>query len=74
MWSLRIFAVGEKLEKFYFEAIKEYEKRLSRYCNIQFVYLKKERSLQKNLNSGSFIVAFSTSGKKAPLPMTWHMH
>ncbi len=51
--KIKVYAIGEKLEKFYLEAIKEYEKRLSRYCNIELIYLKKEDQLQKKLNPSS---------------------
>lgn len=61
--KISVYAVGDKMEKFFLEAIKEYEKRLSRYCSIKLTYLKKESDLQKKLNSGSFVIAVSTSGK-----------
>lgn len=47
--NFRICLVGEKPEKFYIQAIKEYEKRLSRYCKIQLVHQKNAEQLQKKL-------------------------
>ncbi|MFW5437855.1 23S rRNA (pseudouridine(1915)-N(3))-methyltransferase RlmH [Paenibacillus apiarius] len=45
--KISVYTVGDKLEKFYLEAIKEYEIRLSRYCGIQFYHLKNASDLQK---------------------------
>lgn len=61
--KISIYAVGDKIEKFYLEAIKEYEKRLGRYCSIKLTHLKKDSDLQKKLNSSSLIIAVTTSGK-----------
>lgn len=43
--KISVYAVGDKLEKFYLEVIKEYEKRLSRYCGIKLSHLKQESDL-----------------------------
>ncbi|MBU9706004.1 23S rRNA (pseudouridine(1915)-N(3))-methyltransferase RlmH [Paenibacillus sp. AK121] len=61
--KISVYAVGDKMEKFYLEAIKEYEKRLSRYCNIKLAHLKKASDLQKKLNTSTFVIAITTSGK-----------
>lgn len=61
--KIKVYAIGEKLEKFYLEAIKEYEKRLSRYCNIELIYLKKEDQLQKKLNPSSQVIFVSIAGE-----------
>lgn len=61
--KISVYAVGEKIEKFYLEAIKEYEKRLSRYCSIKLIHLKKKSDLQKKLNPSSFVIAITASGK-----------
>ncbi len=61
--KISVYTVGDKIEKFYLEAIKEYEKRLSRYCSIKLTYMKKESDLQKKLSSGTFVIAVTTSGK-----------
>lgn len=58
-----MFTVGNKLEKFYLEAIQEYEKRLSRYCTIKLNHLKKESDLQKKLNPNSFVIVTTALGK-----------
>lgn len=61
--KISVYAVGDKMEKFYLEAIKEYEKRLGRYCSIKIAHLRKASDLQKNLNPSSFVIAVTTSGK-----------
>ncbi|GIO03548.1 ribosomal RNA large subunit methyltransferase H [Brevibacillus halotolerans] len=61
--KISVYAIGDKMERFYLEAIKEYEKRLSRYCNIKLIHLKKESDLQKKLNPSTFVIAITTSGK-----------
>ncbi|WP_059050390.1 23S rRNA (pseudouridine(1915)-N(3))-methyltransferase RlmH [Paenibacillus senegalimassiliensis] len=61
--KISVYAVGDKMEKFYLEAIKEYEKRLSRYCSIKLIHLKKESDLQKKLSPSSFVIAITTLGK-----------
>lgn len=61
--KISVYAVGDKIEKFYLEATKEYEKRLSRYCSIRLVHLKKINDLHKKLNPNSFIIVITTLGK-----------
>ncbi|TKH46004.1 50S rRNA methyltransferase [Paenibacillus terrae] len=57
----KVFAVGDKLEKFYLEAIKEYEKRLSRYCDIKLIHIKKEEQLLRKINENSFVIVVTTT-------------
>jgi 23S rRNA (pseudouridine1915-N3)-methyltransferase len=47
--KFKVFAVGDKLEKFYLETIKEYEKRLSRYCDIKLIHIKKKSNFKERL-------------------------
>lgn len=61
--KISVYAVGDKMEKFYLEAIKEYEKRLGRYCNIKIAQLRKASDLQKKLHPSSFVIAVTISGK-----------
>lgn len=56
-----LYAVSEKMEKFYIEAMKEYEKRLSRYCTIKLIQLKKEDQLEKRLNDSSYKILIATT-------------
>ncbi|MGG1674019.1 23S rRNA (pseudouridine(1915)-N(3))-methyltransferase RlmH [Paenibacillus sp. NRS-1783] len=61
--KFNVYIVVDKIEKFYFEAIKEYEKRLSRYCDMKLIHIKKGEQLERKVNPNSFVVAVSTSGK-----------
>ncbi|MCM3624841.1 23S rRNA (pseudouridine(1915)-N(3))-methyltransferase RlmH [Brevibacillus borstelensis] len=61
--NIKIFIVGDKIEKFYLEGIKEYEKRLSRYCKIKLHHFKNEESLSKKLSDKHYKVFISTKGK-----------
>jgi 23S rRNA (pseudouridine1915-N3)-methyltransferase len=61
--KFKVFAVGDKLEKFYLETIKEYEKRLSRYCDIKLIHIKKEEQLQKKVSENSFVIVVATTGQ-----------
>ncbi|MEF2966528.1 23S rRNA (pseudouridine(1915)-N(3))-methyltransferase RlmH [Paenibacillus sp. M1] len=49
-----IYTISEKIEKFYLEAIKEYEKRLGRYSTIKLIHLKREEQLGKKLSDSSY--------------------
>lgn len=43
-------------------AIKEYEKRLGNYCNIQLVQLKREELMDSKINQKSHKIILSTKG------------
>jgi 23S rRNA (pseudouridine1915-N3)-methyltransferase len=61
--NFKIFIIGDKLEKFFIEAIKEYEKRLSRYCKIQLINVKNEAELLKKLPDKSYKIQLIISGE-----------
>ena len=42
--KITVIAVGKVKEKFYREAIAEYEKRLSRYCRLEIVQVDDEKT------------------------------
>ena len=42
MQKITVIAVGSDKEKYFTEAAKEYEKRLSRYAKVQVIILKDE--------------------------------
>ncbi len=44
---ITVIAVGKVKEKFYREAIAEYEKRLGRYCKLEIVQVEDEQTLDK---------------------------
>lgn len=45
--KIKIIAVGKIKEKFFEDAIKEYSKRLSRYCKLEIVQVSDEKTEEK---------------------------
>jgi 23S rRNA (pseudouridine1915-N3)-methyltransferase len=62
--NYKIYIVAEKIDKFSKEAIKEYEKRLSRYCKIELVEIKDLELLPKNLLDKTYKIIISTTGQQ----------
>lgn len=62
--NFKLYGIGDKIEKFYLEAIKEYEKRLTRYCKTQLVVLKNEEQLLKQLTDRSYKILVSVTGEQ----------
>lgn len=60
--NIKIYAVGNKIEKHILEGIKEYEKRLSRYCKIKLQLFKNEEQLSKKISDKSYLIKLSTKG------------
>lgn len=46
--NVRILCVGKIKEKFYREAISEYSKRLSKYCNLEIVEVNDEKTSENS--------------------------
>jgi len=61
--NFKIYIVGRKIDKTYLEGIKEYEKRLSRYCKTTLQYFKNEELLLKKLSDKSYKISISIHGK-----------
>jgi 23S rRNA (pseudouridine1915-N3)-methyltransferase len=61
--NFKIYVTETKIEKFYLEAVKEYEKRLSRYCKIQLLQMKNKELLLKELPNKSYKIFLSNNGK-----------
>ena len=74
---IKVICVGKIKEKFFIDAIKEYEKRLSKYTKLQIIEvpdeadpsidicLKKEcLSILKNINDKDFVITLEIEGKK----------
>lgn len=60
--NIKIYIVGDKIEKTFLEGIKEYEKRLSRYCKIKLQYFKNEEQLLKKLTDKTYKILVSVKG------------
>lgn len=74
---IKIICIGKIKEKYFSEAIKEYEKRLSKYTNLEIielqdegikdkkVALKKEKEkIEKVLNSKDYLITLEIEGKE----------
>ena len=56
MLKVNIVCVGSVKEKFYIDAIKEYQKRLSRFCSLSVVEVQEEaleKSIEKKIDKES---------------------
>lgn len=61
--NIKIYIIGNKMEKPILEGIKEYEKRLSRYCKIKWKLFKNEKQLVQKLSDKSYLIKISTKEK-----------
>lgn len=61
--NIKIYIIGNKMEKPILEGIKEYEKRLSRYCKIKWQLFKHEKQLVQKLSDKSYLIKISTKEK-----------
>jgi 23S rRNA (pseudouridine1915-N3)-methyltransferase len=61
--NIKIYIVGDKIEKTFLEGIKEYEKRLSRYCKIKLQHFRNEQQLLKKLTDKTYKISISVMGK-----------
>lgn len=69
MLSVRLVCVGKLGEKFWAEAVREYEKRLSAYCRLEIIELP-ERRLPQTPSAGEIAAALKKEAEliraKAP--------
>lgn len=61
--NFKIYITGDKIEKFFIDAISEYEKRLSRYCKIELIQFKDVSQLLKKLPEKMYKILISINGK-----------
>ena len=74
---IKVICVGKIKEKYFVDAIREYEKRLTKYAKLQIIEvddvassnpiisLKKEKELiLKHINSKDYIITMDINGKK----------
>lgn len=55
-----ILIQSNKFKKYYVDAIKEYEKRLSRYCKINLIICKNSTEIEKKLPTNSYYIQISS--------------
>lgn len=61
--KVTVIAVGKIKEKFYVDAINEYSKRLSKYCKLNFIEVKDEKT-KENASSVEEDLVKETEGKR----------
>jgi len=62
--NIRVYIPDEKIEGFYIDALKEYEKRLARYCKIELIRFKDNKQLDNTVPDKSYRILLSPSGKR----------
>jgi len=60
--NIKIYAIGALKDKNQIAAIKEYEKRLTRYCKFEMVIVKNTEQLMKKINNKSYMIKISPEG------------
>lgn len=60
--NFKVYLVQKKLEKFYLQAIAEYQKRLGRYCKIELIQVKTEAQLLKSLSEKCYKIKLRADG------------
>ena len=61
--KITIISVGKIKEKFFDDAIKEYSKRLSKYCKLNFIEVKDEKT-KENASTTEEDLVKETEGKR----------
>lgn len=70
MLHITLLCVGRMKEKYYSEALREYEKRLRRYCSFELIEITERGSLLKEgadvlarIPAGAYVVALCVEGR-----------
>lgn len=61
--NIKIYVCGSLKDKNQLSAIKEYEKRLTRYCKYEIIYCKNHDVLIKKINPKHHVIKLSTQGE-----------
>lgn len=61
--NFKVYVTSKKIDKFHLKAIDEYKKRLSRYCKIELIVVKKHSELFKLVLEKSYKILISTNRK-----------
>ena len=59
--NFEIFIIKDKIDSTSKSAIKEYDKRLSRYCKIKLFSVKNSDQIKKKLKDKSYVINISTT-------------
>jgi 23S rRNA (pseudouridine1915-N3)-methyltransferase len=65
--KINIYTHAKKILPFYSDAIKEYQKRLSRFAKVKIIKIKPSE-LNKKLNLDSYIIKVSSKGSSMSSP------
>ena len=68
--KITIICVGKIKEKFYTEAVREYSKRLSRYCTLSITEVADEKTKEQQATDGTLYCAGMIAGEAKP-KLTW---
>lgn len=60
--NIKLYVVGKIEHKFYQEAMQEYVKRLTRYCKIQVIFLKRSSEVKEQSIKNDHIVSINKQG------------
>jgi len=61
--KIKIISVGKIKEKYLIDGIAEYTKRLSKYCNLEFIEVKDEKA-PENLSENDIEIIKNIEGQK----------
>lgn len=61
--NFEIYILDGPFEKFYMEAVKEYDKRLKKYCKIRLIRVKNSDELQSQLTDRHYVIMVRTKGR-----------
>lgn len=61
--NFEIYILDGAFEKFYMDAVKEYDKRLKKYCKIRLIRVKSTEELQSKLSDRHYVILVRTKGK-----------
>ncbi len=60
--NYKIYTIGDKVEKYYLNAINEYIKRLGRYCKISHIHFKNYNVLSTKYSKNEYVILINNKG------------
>ena len=61
--KITLVTVGKIKERYFEDAIREYAKRLSRYCKLDIIKEKEGQRILSNIKDGAYVIALAIEGK-----------